>query len=229
MNNMNFRRWTSFASLVVAGALSGSTISSSIVAAQDQEISCGGDAMLVFDASSSMVQETNGGSSRLVTAKRAIGRILPQIDRNRRLGLMTIGPGPGDQCSNVVLRVPMQPGAAPRIREEIDALDSDGGTPLSVAVEKAAEALSGEISSPSIIIVTDGDDTCGRDPCDEIQTLRDRHAGISVHVLGIGENSKRISCLANATRGQFLEAGNEAEMADALRTVLSCPRIAIAR
>src|SRR5262245_37776592 len=68
---------------------------------------CQEDAMIVFDASGSMLSSGTIGETiatpnsrpRILEARSALARILPSATRFRRIGLVTYGPGPWDQCN----------------------------------------------------------------------------------------------------------------------------------
>ena len=91
-------------------------------AAEDKEPSpCNEDAMLVFDASGSMAGNLNQGIAttipRINEVRAALAELLPTITRFRRVGLITYGPGPYQQC-NVQLALKPTPDAAGLIMQE---------------------------------------------------------------------------------------------------------------
>jgi Ca-activated chloride channel homolog len=89
--------------------------------------------------------------SRIDNAKSAIANVLPGITRSRRVGLITFGPGPYNQC-NVKLELKPTPNAADRIMSIVDALVPAGKTPLTSAVEQAANVLDYR-EKPGVIVV----------------------------------------------------------------------------
>lgn len=191
---------------------------------------CTEDAMLVLDASGSMEhgQGAGGGVTLLEGARSAAREVVPAATAFRRMGLMTLGPGPGDQCSNVELRVPVQNKAAQPIIEAVDGLPADGGTPLSQAVEAAANALEYRSKSAVLVVVSDGDETCGRDPCELAERLKASAKDLTIHVIGFGAaNGKTAAarCLADATQGRQIVANDTAELTNALRQTLVCPQL----
>ncbi len=128
--------------LVLAAILAGAV---GARAAEDQERSqCNEDAMLVFDASGSMAGNLNQGIAtikpRIDEVRAALAKVLPTITRFRRVGLITYGPGPYQQC-NVRLALKPRPDAAGLIIQEVNALSPAGKTPLTEAVEQAAVVL----------------------------------------------------------------------------------------
>lgn len=207
-------------------------------AAKDTHAPCTEDAMLVFDASGSMSgngwgygSETPNAISRIDKVRLALAKILPRVTRLRRVGLITYGPGPWQQC-NVQLDLKPVPNAAKRILETVNDLTPAGQIPLSEAVAKAAHVLEYRTKPGAIVLLTDGEETCGGSPCNLGKALRKEGLRLTVHVIGLrvrgitwtGEQAVVDSkCLAEATGGLFTAVETEAELVDALERTLGCP------
>ncbi len=197
--------------------------------AEPERGTCTDDVMIVFDASGSMIHETGAEGTQIEVARSAAHTILPAAARNRHMGLMTFGPGVADQCSNISLKVPVQSNAAVPILAELDSITTDGGTPLSAAVEQAAETLDYKNRRAVIVVITDGDETCGRDPCEAAKRLHENSSKLTVHVIGFKSNNGpqlKSSCFADATNGMFVPSRNLEELTEALRETLVCPQVA---
>jgi Ca-activated chloride channel homolog len=198
---------------------------------------CTEDAMIVFDASGSMSGNMEGGigtlKPRIDEVRNALAEILPEATRFRRVGLITYGPGPGEQC-NVRLDLKPTANAASLIMRDLDALSPAGKTPLTTAVAKAAEVLDYRNKPGMIIVVTDGEETCGASPCELGKELRTQAAQLTVHIIGfrmkdyswIGANSVLdAKCLAEANNGLYLSAENRNDLVAALKATLDCPML----
>ena len=100
--------------------------------------------MIVFDASGSMSGNQTLGipnsAARIDEVRYALAQVIPSAARLRRVGVVTFGPGPWNQC-NVKLNLKPTADAANLIMKEVDALIPAGKTPLTTAVEQAAEAV----------------------------------------------------------------------------------------
>jgi Ca-activated chloride channel family protein len=81
------------------------------------------------------------------------------------VGLITYGPGPFQQC-NVKRDLKPTPNATSLIMSAVNALIPAGKTPLTSAVAQAAEVLDFRDKPGVIVVVTDGEETCGGSPCD---------------------------------------------------------------
>jgi Ca-activated chloride channel homolog len=92
----------------------------------------------------------------------------------------------------------------------IDALNPAGKTPLTAAVAKAAEVLDYRNKPGLIVLVTDGEETCGGSPCALGMELSRGAVQLTVHIIGLrvknytwtGEQSVvETKCLAERNRG----------------------------
>ena len=214
--------------------------------AQDPERSpCTEDAMLVFDASGSMSgngwgygSESAHTVSRIDRVKSALAKVLPSVTQFRRVGLVTYGPtrNPGllNQCDNIELNLPPTPNAAARIMASVQSLVPAGGTPLTRAVEQAAEVLDFRSKPGVIVVLTDGEDTCGGSPCRLGNELHAATALLTIHVIGLrvkglswtGEaNIVETQCLAEHNGGLYLTPETTDDLIAALEKTLGCPKV----
>ena len=92
---------------------------------------CTEDAVVVFDASGSMSGNQTLGipnsRPRIDEARSALAKVLPNATRFRRVGLVTYGPGPYNQC-NVKLDLKPMPNAAAPIMSVVNSLVPAGRT-----------------------------------------------------------------------------------------------------
>ncbi len=209
-------------------------------AADDARSPCTENAMLVFDASGSMAgngwgygSENPGAVSRMDKVRIALAKILPRVTRMRRVGLITYGPGPYQQC-NVLLDLKPTPNAARRILEVVNGLIPAGQTPLAEAVAQAAEVLDYRTEPGLIVVLTDGEETCGGKPCALGKELHAQAVQLTVHVIGLrvkgltwtGEQAVvETQCLAEENGGLYVAVDTEQELIDALEKTLGCPML----
>ena len=81
-----------------------------------------------------------------------------------------------------------------------------GKTPLSAAVKQAAEALKYTEDKATVILITDGLETCEADPCALGKELEQSGVDFTAHVVGFGltaEEGKQVACLAENTGGKY--------------------------
>jgi Ca-activated chloride channel family protein len=225
------------ATILLAGAALAAGIAG---ATKDERSPCIEDAMLVFDASGSMSgngwgygSENPTAVSRIDKVRLALAKILPRVTRMRRVGLITYGPGPYQQC-NVQLDLRPTANAADRILEAVNRLTPAGQTPLSDAVTQAAEVLDYHAKPGVIVVLTDGEETCGGAPCELGKELRAQALQLTVHVIGLrvrgltwtGEQAVvETKCLVEENGGLYVTVETEDELIDALEKTLGCPMV----
>lgn len=202
---------------------------------------CTEDAMIVFDGSGSMA-ETGFNlieEPRIFEARRAVEVAIPEIAVNRKLGLIIYGPGGVDECSGLDLRFAPIPNASDRIIDDVNALNPEGSTALTDAVQQAAQTLDYETQPGAIVLVTDGKETCGGAPCKLAAELKADAADLTIHVIGYKvrgdyfawpnqtatdylnhETTSR--CLADITGGAYVNAETVDELIEAFRDTLGC-------
>jgi Ca-activated chloride channel family protein len=198
---------------------------------------CNEDAMIVFDASGSMAGTVGLGIATPVTrideVRSALGAVLPTAARMRRVGLITYGPGPYQQC-NVRLDLKPVPDAAAPIMGVVNSLTPAGRTPLVAAVQQAAEVLDYKNKPGVVVVVTDGEETCGGSPCGLGKRLHAEGEQLTVHIISYrpwgfswtGEESiLGAKCLADANGGLYIAAATKEELTEALDKTLGCPMV----
>jgi Ca-activated chloride channel family protein len=225
--------------LALATFLAISGVVTSRAADQGERNPCTEDAMIVFDASGSMAGNVNQGIAttipRIDEVRGALATVLPTVTRGRRVGLITYGPGAYQQC-NVDLKLKPMDNAAERIMQEVNALSPAGKTPLTAAVRNAAEVLDYRNKPGVVVVLTDGEETCGGSPCDLGKELHASAVDLTVHIIGYrmkdfswtGEQSiLDAKCLAEENGGLYISTDSKQELIEALEKTLGCPILSL--
>lgn len=179
-------------------------------------------AIIVFDASGSMYGEVPGGV-KIDIAKKVVSDIVGSIDPAMELGLIAYGHRKKGDCEDIELLVPPQAGSAAAILKAVSGLEPKGKTPLTAAVIQAAKYLKFEESRASVILVSDGVETCEKDPCMAAEELERLGIDFTCHVIGFdlkpGESSG-LECLAKKTGGMYLAAKDAASLKTSLEVAM---------
>ncbi|QPC86791.1 VWA domain-containing protein [Mesorhizobium sp. NBSH29] len=186
----------------------------------------GDKAIIVLDASGSMWGQI-GGKPKVAIARETLKTVLQTIPADLELGLMAYGHREKGSCTDIELIVPPAAGTASAISGAADALKFLGKTPLSAAVKEAAEALRYTEEKATVILITDGLETCDADPCALGKSLEETGIDFTAHVVGFGltaEEGKKVACLAENTGGKYIQASDAGQLKDALvATVVEKP------
>lgn len=177
--------------------------------------------LIVFDASRSMEEKING-ETKVHIAKRVLEDVLTKSDSNTNLGLRVYGSGnpshnPYIDCSDSKLVV--VPGTNNRrsIISEIYKILPRGFTPITYSLSQAVQDLSPFQGEKSIILISDGLETCGSDPCQLSQELSASNIDLKIDVVGFGvkddwEAEQQLMCIALSTKGKYFSANNDEEL-----------------
>jgi Ca-activated chloride channel family protein len=204
-------------------------------AANDALAPCTEDAMIVFDASGSMAGNTVQGLFSAITrideVRKALAQVLPHATKFRKIGLITYGPGPYEQC-NVQLDFEPMWNATQPIMSVVNAINPAGKTPLVTAVKVAAATLDSKSKPGVIVVLTDGEETCGGAPCELGAAIKASGRKLTVHVVGYQLRGYRwtgaqsfldVKCLAEETGGFYITAENRQDLVEAFEKTLGCP------
>lgn len=181
--------------------------------------------IIVLDASGSMWGQIDG-KPKLEIARETLKTVLQSVPADAELGLMAYGHRQKGACSDIELVVPPAAGTAAAITAATDKMKFLGKTPLSEAVRQAAEALRSTEEKATVVLITDGIETCNADPCALGKELEQSGVDFTAHVVGFGltdEEGKQVACLAENTGGKYIQAGDKAALEDALKTVVAAP------
>ena len=179
-------------------------------------------AILVLDASGSMWGQIDG-KAKITIAQDVIGELLSTLPEDQELGLTVYGHRRKGDCSDIETLI--QPGTGTRdaIAAAVNAIKPKGKTPLSAAVIQAAEALKYTEEKATVILISDGRETCELNPCEVGRKLEEAGIDFTAHVIGFDvsnpQDKAELQCLAEETGGTFRTASNAAELADALQVV----------
>lgn len=160
-----------------------------------------------------------GGETKISIARETLAEVLGTVPETVELGFMAYGHRRKSDCADIELITPSGPGTGATIADAANALTPLGKTPLTDAVRQAAAELGYEHEKATVILITDGIETCEADPCAVAEELERNGVDLTVHVVGFGlseEEGQQVACLADNTGGQYFSAADASALADAL-------------
>lgn len=139
--------------------------------------------VFVIDASASM-RSSLEGQTRFDAVRDALQDLikgLPETGINA--GLYVYGGRRAKDCTDIERVVALAPLDRRALLAGVASIRTRGATPIASALEAAAEELAAVSGEKAIILLTDGEETCRRNPVEVAEKL---HAsrGITVHVVG---------------------------------------------
>ncbi len=179
---------------------------------------------LILDASNSMWNKLDDGKFRITAAKEALGDFLVQTEGrdDLHIGLRIYGSKVSFRekgaCEDTVLVVPVSGFAREEMLKAVRAAKAIGATPIARSLEKAGDDFSRE-GKKSIILFTDGEESCGGDIKATLEALKARGVDVDLRIIGIGlsrDAVERFSAVA-----PILNADSAKSLAAALSTTMA--------
>lgn len=175
----------------------------------------------VLDGSGSMWGRVEG-TPKITVAKDTLADLIARMPDNVQTGLTVYGHRRKGDCNDIQELVPPGPADKARITEVMRAITPKGKTPIAAALRQVAERVKTREGETTVVLVSDGIETCGADPCQATRALKESGAGFIVHVVGFDVGRKateQLQCIAAAGGGHYFPAANAGELARALQTV----------
>lgn len=177
----------------------------------------------LFDASQSMFSQWQSGA-KIDVAKKLMAQLLDSLRYvgNLELALRIYGhlkPYPPQDCDDSRLEVPFSKGNISQIKEVLQKVIPRGTTPIARSLELCGNDFPQDPSRNIIILITDGMEECGGDPCAISQSLQKKGIFLKPFVIGLGLDislKKTFECV-----GRYFDATNENMFKDALNIVIS--------
>lgn len=179
------------------------------------------EVVFILDGSGSMWGKA-GGQPKIDAAKAVMKRVVPELPAEVKVGLVAYGHRRKGDCADV--QVLVAPGSTDRraLLAQVAALQPKGKTPIADSIKMVAEMLRSRENQTTIVLVSDGEETCHADPCGVVKALKASGIKFVLHVVGFGVGSRgkaQLSCLATAGGGRYFAASDAASLNQALATV----------
>ncbi len=175
--------------------------------------------ILVLDASGSMWGKING-KAKIDIAKSVVGKVLSTWKPEDDIGLVVYGHREKGSCTDIETVWPPRPLTISQFMSPIKNLSPRGKTPMTQAVRQAAEALKYTEQKSTVILVSDGLETCDADPCEVAREMEKAGVELTVHTVGFGLDDQnavgQLKCMAEETGGISVLADNAEELETAL-------------
>ena len=221
MSHSYLRSFVAFCALLLLGV---SLHSTSLHAAPQETGSAMADSekiIIVLDASGSMWGQIKK-EAKINIAKDVVKDLVADLDPAMELGLTVYGHRKKGDCEDIESVVAVGPADKNKsaFTSVLKGISPKGKTPLSKAVIKAAEELKYTEQKATVILVSDGIETCDYDPCEVANKLEEAGVDFTAHVVGFDINEEeaklQLTCLAENTGGKFMAASDAASLKSSL-------------
>jgi von Willebrand factor type A domain len=191
----------------------------SIALAQQSNAAEKARVMLVLDASGSMWGKI-GERTKIDIAKDVVGKVIGTWRPGDELGLAVYGHREKGTCDDIEVLSAPGPLDPKAFMATINAINPKGKTPMTAAVKIAAEALRYGEEKATVILVSDGLETCGLDPCSIATQLEKDGVDFTMHTVGFNVDDPaakdQLKCMAENTGGIAVSAESPEELLSAM-------------
>lgn len=171
--------------------------------------------LFIFDASNSMWGQIDG-VAKIETARDALNEALGAFDADMNLGLMAFGHRHTGDCDDIELLADIGARTGSGLRELVDGITPRGRTPLAGSLEASRDVLLGPgRAGGTIVLISDGIETCGGDPCAVAAELGKAGVDVRIHTVGLDVDEKaerQLICVAEAGGGEYFRAEDGAAL-----------------
>ncbi len=152
-------------------------------------------------------------SHRMDRARQAVGRLVAELPPEVDVGLVQFGGRRSRDCG-VRNHGFFAAGQRDELLGRVDEIAPDGGTALGSAIAEGGRLLARSGAGQAVLVIlTDGGETCGKDPCATSRALKRAIPGLEIVVIDISDNPS-LTCIAAATGGTVLRPDSSMELAE---------------
>ena len=189
--------------------------------------------LLLLDASGSMKGPDPNGGSKLEAAKRSLNAVVDALPDGTQVGLRVYGATVDgsstspEACADTQLVAPIAPLDRAGLKSAIAGFDALGATPIAGSLKQGLSDLG--TSEPrlaqaqgvkrTVILVSDGEETCVPDPCLEVSSAIGAGVDLQVDTVGFGVNPtarRQLQCIAEAGHGSYYDAADATQLSASL-------------
>ncbi len=145
--------------------------------------------------------------TRMVTAKQATISVMQRLPKDVGTGLVVV-----DQCPGGARNLGrFSPSQRDQMIGRLKQLTPHQGTPLADGLLQGGELADGVTRQSTILLVSDGEESCGGDPCFVARNLKRKKPHLKINVIDIG-GTGAANCAAELTGGQVYTVSNVKEL-----------------
>ena len=178
-------------------------------------------AMIIFDASGSMWGQIDG-VNKIVIARDALKSVVQKWNPKVELGLTVYGHRIKGDCNDIQTILPIAKVNKKQMIDTVFAIQPKGMTPIAKSLRQVANSLRQYEDQTTIILISDGRESCEEDPCVTAKQLKAEGINFVAHVVGFNVDAntdKQLACVAKATGGEYFSAKNAVALNKAIKVI----------
>jgi HEAT repeat protein len=182
------------------------------------------EVLLIVDSSGSMKGKTSDGVEKMAAARQALQKVLPELNGDH-VGLLLFGHRVAGNragcCEDIELAIPIGPLSSSKFTSIVNRIQPLGNTPLAQSLWVAKDVLTQREKDvqKTIIVLTDGTETCNGDPQAAAAALASLGINVQVHVVGFAvtaQQERQLRSIAASGKGKYVSAKDAATLVEKL-------------
>ncbi len=143
-----------------------------------------------------------------------VGEIKKMIQKGNKIKVVTeqgpLGTTSG-VCAATQQVTPIMSANSNALLAGMNSVNIGGATPMVYALDRAVNqdfVNLDKVSPKKIVLITDGGENCGGDPCEFARRLMQKRSDVHIDVVLVSSHSKSLQCLSSTTGGHFYTIDN---------------------
>ncbi|MBS3788612.1 VWA domain-containing protein [Candidatus Bipolaricaulota bacterium] len=180
---------------------------------------------IILDSSASMAEPVNG-VVKINAARNAVKDVLDMMPKSFNVSFRLYSHRYTQQqkqksCTDTEVILPFQKfseGMKSTIKDKLSQVKPKGLTPIAYTLKQAVKDFEGMSGENTIILVSDGEETCGGNPFAVANNISALDIGVKVYVIGFDVESKQqLQGIAQRSGGRYYDADNAEELSTVLK------------
>ena len=158
--------------------------------------------VIVLDASNSMWGQVNG-KTKIEIARTELNKLLAKPELSSQAQVMVYGSQSKSSCTDIKRLDESADSEA--LSKAINQIRPLGRSPIGAALKQAASNIQGQ---GSIVLISDGTESCDQDPCAIAKELKQQQPGLKIYAVSLQtENQNQtLTCIAESSGTDVLSA-----------------------
>jgi len=155
-------------------------------------------------------------------AKEVMTTLLKETPEGIDCGIMVYGHRKKGDCADIEMIIPIGSLQKEAAIKKINRISPKGKTPISASITMAVDKIKGHEAASTIVLVSDGIETCGKDPCAVVKKLKESGINFVMHVVGFNvkaDAAKQLACIAEAGGGNYFSTTNATDLLAAMNQI----------
>lgn len=174
--------------------------------------------VFIYDASGSMWGQLDG-KTKMTIATDVLSESVGKLPAEQQVGFVAYGHRQKGDCNDVEFMVPMTNKDKSKVVNSLKGIKPLGKTPLAYSATQVINELRTSKSKATIILITDGIESCGGDLCAVIKAAKEEGIAFRLHIVGFGlkaDETEALKCAAKEGEGQYYDAADAGGLSDVL-------------